>query len=167
MENRGGDTEHGFYWRSLLPLSQFRGDKERSKGKLRQSKRVGVAFFGRTNVQSLCSLFTSLRFILFYFYYYYYFNQDSSLQCLLRGVGVSDRTMRKCQESGAATAPSNGGGLKVFIPAAVPSRLIADIQPENLELTRHNSGHRLSFCCSPSEPPLLRLSETLHVGTRT
>lgn len=74
----------------------------------------------------------------------------------------------------SAAPPTNSGGFKVFVPAVVPSRLIADIQPENLELTRSPPSSRspqffwssliflFPLLVSPltefSEPPLLGLS---------
>lgn len=187
MENRGGDTTHGFYWRSSHPasataISWREGEKEGRKGNMRHSNLWELPFRTDQCTKFVFAFYVSVSYY-FIFFNYYYFNQDSSLQCLLRGVGGSHRTMRKCQESGAAAAPTNSGGLKVFVPAVIPSRLLADIQPENVELTRSPASSRspqfwssliflfLLLLVSPlaefSEPPLLGLSKTLNVWTWT
>lgn len=140
----------------LLPLPQIscgEGEKGRREGKYETLKLVGVAFSDGP-MYKVC-----VRFLHF--------------------CGVFILFLIRTQASSvfsevSAAPPTNSGGLKVFVPAVVPSRLIADIQPENLELTRSPPSSRspqffwssliflFLLLVSPltefSEPPLLGLS---------
>lgn len=146
-----------------LPLPQIswgEGEKERREGKYETLKLVGVAFSDGPMYKCLCSLST------FLWGFYFYFNQDSSLQCLLRGVGGSANKQRRVK-----SVRSCSGSLSLEI---------ADIQPENLELTRSPPSSRspqffwssLIFLFSPpcftTLVPLLGLSiKSLNVWTLT
>lgn len=159
MENRGGDTAHGFYWRSSHPasataISWGEEEKERREGNMRHSNLWELPF--RTDQ---CTKFVFAFYVSVFFFFYF----------------ILIRTQASSVFSEVSAAPpTNSGGLKVFVPAVVPSRLIADLQPENLELTRSPPSSRSpqfywsSLIClfpllvSPltefSEPPLLGLS---------
>lgn len=80
---------------------------------------MGVAFSDGP-MYKMCVRFLRLR--------GFYLNQDSSLQCLLRGVGGSDPTMRVRQSPDRRITS---------IPPVVHSRLIADISLKTLSSLTH------------------------------